>query len=210
MLHSVDAQHDHGYPEYVEALLTIDDSQADDPRQYFRMSQSSPLDIRAFATSKRLKSIVTLNDGSLFRVFSLRAMLAICPPHLEQAPTRELHRLLSRPLSLFNLVYPETTAFSATWEGKIMLAVGFVAEASLSRSKDKAFQSLANARAVLPCLSKLQQHELIGRITGNKTDSASNQSQLSVRALGTCTKPLRLATSTKTRLQTPRSGGHGY
>jgi len=91
-----------------------------------------------------------------------------------------------------------------------MLAVGFVAEASLSRSKDKAFQSLANARAVLPCVSKSKEQELIDRITGNKTDNGSNQSQLSVRALGTSTKPLRLATSTKTRLQTTRSGGHGY
>ena len=91
-----------------------------------------------------------------------------------------------------------------------MLAVGFVAEASLTRSKDKAFQSLANARAVLPCVPKSKEQELIDRITGNKTDSGSNQSQLSVRALGTSTKPLRLATSTKNRLQTPRSGGHGY
>jgi hypothetical protein len=207
---SIDPPHHHGYSQYVEKLLTIDDSHADDPRQYFHISQSSPHDIRAFAVKKRLQSSATFNDETLFRVFSLRAMLALACSYLDPSATRELHRLLNQPLSLFSFVYPDTAVCSATWEGKILLAVGFVAEASRSRSKDKSFQSLANARAVLPCVSNAREEALINQINSNRnTDSASNQAQLSVKAQESCAKPLKRSPSLNCQSMLHRSGGRG-
>ncbi len=195
----------------MERLLTIDDSHADDPRQYFRISQHSPNDIRAFATQRRLQFSATFNDESLFRVFSLRAMLALASSNLEPSTTRELHRLLTRPLSLFSLVYPDTTAFSVTWEGKIMLAIGFVAEASRSRNKNEAFRSLANARAVLPFVSTERGQMLIEKITSNRaTNGENDQSKLSVKAYGSCAKPLKQGGALKHHSRLSCSGGRGH
>ncbi len=208
---SIDPPHCHGYSQYVEKLLTIDDSHADDPRQYFHISQSSPNDIRAFAVKKRLQSSATFNDETLFRVFSMRAMLALASSSVEPSTVRELHRLINLPLSLFSLTYPDTAVCSVTWEGKILLAVGFVAEASRSRSKDKAFQSLASARAVLPFISDAGKTALINQINTNRNaDNASNQTQLSVKAPESCAKPLKQGSMLNPYSATHRSGGRGH
>ena len=159
-------------------------------------------EIREFAAQLRLRSSVISADDTLLGVFRVKAMLAIAAGEGARVSARdELLQLLNRPLRLFSLIYPDHSLSSPTWEGQILLAVGFVAAAAHARTKDQAFQALANAKSALPRGGKIASTMALS----SPLPSGGNTARLSVKAPQVAALALRRPGSLAQTLGEPRS-----